>query len=395
MRRLLLTLTTCLALGHAVVAQEPYRLGAGDRLRVDVFEQPTLTREMVVQSDGTVRLPRIGSLGVDGLTLDEAADRLSSQLKTALGLMEPDVTVEILVYRPIYITGDVETPGAYPYAPGMTLLNAIALAGGYYRPELGDATARLEEGRLMERLEQLRDQLAISHVRLSRLAAERDGRSQPAAPPEIAALVTSARAAELQAQETATMVERMSSLDGTIGIFNQRREQLRNEITALEAQKDAKIEQVAILRKEAASIEGLLAQGLVPASRGYELQRTIVGVEADRREIEAFVARARGAIAEVDQAELNLRSERLLDILTGIKNALDEIAQQTAAIASVGLQLETARRVGSGLNAQDGGLSFDEPMVKRRHADDFVPISLVDLLEPDDLVAIPSSVPRR
>jgi polysaccharide biosynthesis/export protein ExoF len=374
----------------AARAEDSYRLGPGDRLRIEVFEQPSLSREALIQADGSVHLPRIGTVALGGHTLEEAREVLGERLITDLGLTKPDVTVEVAVYRPIYLIGDVQAPGAYAYAPGMTVLHAITLAGGYRRPELGDATARLEVGRLLERLEQLRDQLAISHARLARYLAERDG-GEPAEVPELARLVTPERAAELRKQEAAQMKERSASLEGASRIFEQRRSQLREEVTALQAQRDAKIRQHESLENELAAIKDLKEQGLVLAQRLFDLDRALIATEADRREVEAFIARAKGEIASVDQNELNRRSDLRLDIINGIKDVSDEISQQRAAIAAVDLQVEVARGLSLGLDviSDGGGLGFDKPMVKRRGAVDFVPIGLTDLLQADDLVAIP------
>lgn len=399
-RPIVLLLLVLLSLAAPAAADmAPYRLGAGDRIRVDIIDQPALSGATMVQADGAIRLPRVGSIPLGGLTLGQAETLVTARVKKALGLAAPDVTIGIDSYRPIFVVGDVETPGAYAFSPGMTVLHAIALAGGYHRAEPGDAAARLEAGRLLERQEQLADQLAISYVRLSRYEAERDGAAGIDVSSAARPLVTPERLAALVAQEAAIKTERQVSLDASLKTIEQRREQLNNEVSALEAQRDAKSMLADNLRREQDSIKGLIEKGLIPSPRIFELERTVISTDADRREVEAYISRARREIVLADQAELNLRSDRRLDILNGIKGARDEIAQQQAALAAVAAQIAVAEGIsrGQGKLPDDAGLAFDRPMVKHRDQEDFRPIGLTDPLEPDDLVAIPvdKAVPRR
>lgn len=389
--RLLALFVLGLALATPARATEAYRLGAGDRIRIDIVDQAALSGETMVQADGAIRLSRVGSIPLDGLTLGEAEALVAARVKSALGLADPDVTIGVAAYRPIYIVGDVQTPGAYAFSPGMTVLHAIALAGGYHRAEPGDAAARLEVGRLLERQEQLADQLAISYVRLARYEAERDNAADIRPSSAAGPLVTPDRLAALVAQEAAIKTERQVSLDASLKTFDQRRQQLNNEITALEAQRDAKTQLADNLRREQASIKDLIEKGLIPSPRVFELERTIIGTDADRREVEAYISRARREIVLADQGELNLRSDRRLDILNGIKGARDEIAQQQAAAGSIASQIDVARGISRGETSltDSAGLDFDRPMVKRRGKADFVAIGLTDPLEPDDLVAVP------
>lgn len=389
-----LALVAALAMSSPVSfaqATDDYRLGSGDRIRLDIVDQPALSGEEMVQADGAIRLSRVGSIRLDGLTLGEAEAAVAARLKSALGLADPDVTIGVAAYRPVFIVGDVQSPGAFPFTPGMTVLHAIALAGGYHRAEPGDAAARLEVGRLLERQEQLADQLAVSYVRLARYEAERDGDAAIRPSSAAASLVTPERLSGLVAQEAAIKTERQTSLDASLKTFEQRRQQLRNEITALEAQRDAKMQLADSLRRERASLDNLIKRELVPTPRVFELERTTISTDADRREVEAYLSRARREIVLADQGELNLRSERQLDILNGIKGARDEIAQQQAAAGSIAAQIEVARNISRAQSSQPdrAGVNFDRLMVKRRGAADFAPIGLTDPLQPDDLVAVP------
>lgn len=111
-------------------AAEGYRLGSGDRVRVTVFGQPELTGEFAVDGGGQMSYPLIGQLRAGGMTAAELEKALIGKLSPDY-LKNPSVSVEVLTYRPFYIVGEVRTPGSYPFVSGMTVLNAVALAGGF------------------------------------------------------------------------------------------------------------------------------------------------------------------------------------------------------------------------------------------------------------------------
>ena len=116
-----------------VVAEEPlsqYRLGVGDKLRITVFGHKELSGEFVVSGSGEVVMPLIQGVRGRGLTTAELARAIADRLRPDY-LVNPRVSVELLGYRPFYILGEVQKPGDYPYVEGMSVLNAVALAGGF------------------------------------------------------------------------------------------------------------------------------------------------------------------------------------------------------------------------------------------------------------------------
>jgi protein involved in polysaccharide export with SLBB domain len=114
----------------AVATDEGYHLGSGDKIHIAVFGQPDLNGDYVVDGGGSVQLPLIGSVRAAGLTVAE----FQKQVATKFGdgyLVNPNVEVDVVNYRPFYIIGEVKAPGQYPYVNGMSILNAVALAGGF------------------------------------------------------------------------------------------------------------------------------------------------------------------------------------------------------------------------------------------------------------------------
>lgn len=119
-------------------AQSPdYRLGPGDRVRIIVFNQKDMTGEYLVDGTGLLSFPLIGQVKAGGLTAGELEREITNKLKPDY-LRDPNVSVVVLTYRPFYIVGEVKTPGSYAYVTGMTVINAVALAGGFtYRAREG------------------------------------------------------------------------------------------------------------------------------------------------------------------------------------------------------------------------------------------------------------------
>lgn len=108
----------------------PYLLDAGDRLRVVVFGHQDLSGEFAVNSDGLIAFPLAGEVRAAQLTPQELETAIAGALEPKY-LRNPRVSVEVLNYRPFYIMGEVRGPGSYPWSSGLTVRNAVALAGGY------------------------------------------------------------------------------------------------------------------------------------------------------------------------------------------------------------------------------------------------------------------------
>ena len=114
----------------AYEADGGYRIGAGDKVLVSVMGETDLSGEHMVDGSGTIILPFVGQVTLAGLTSNEASGMIAAGLRRGY-LRQPQVSVQVVATRPVYIAGEVAQAGAYPYQPGMTVQNAIAIAGGY------------------------------------------------------------------------------------------------------------------------------------------------------------------------------------------------------------------------------------------------------------------------
>jgi len=106
-------------------------LASQGKSRDEIYEWTAFKAEYIVSGSGYLSLPLLGDVPASGLTTMELSRDLGLRLKDRMGLVaSPDVTVEVVQFRPFYIVGTVEKPGEYPYRPGLNVLEAFAIAGG-------------------------------------------------------------------------------------------------------------------------------------------------------------------------------------------------------------------------------------------------------------------------
>lgn len=107
-----------------------YVLGPNDRVRVKVYGEPDITGEYEVDTNGQISVPLAGHIGADGLTTKQLERAITAALAKGI-VRDPRVNVEVALYRPYYILGEVKKSGEYPYRLGLTVMDAVATAGGF------------------------------------------------------------------------------------------------------------------------------------------------------------------------------------------------------------------------------------------------------------------------
>lgn len=137
-------------LGIDPAFEAPYTLDGGDRLRVVVFGQEGISNSYAVDGSGKISMPLIGAVEARGRTTAQVAGTIISKLKAGF-VREPHVAVEVEVFRPFFILGEVNAAGQYPYVNNLTVETAVAIAGGFSpRASRGSfKIARTIEGRMI------------------------------------------------------------------------------------------------------------------------------------------------------------------------------------------------------------------------------------------------------
>lgn len=130
--RIFLFVCLCFAgvAASAVETLSDYQLGSGDTIEIKVYDEPDLSFEVRLSDAGTISYPFLGEIRVLGLTVGQLEQKIREGLRGDY-LVDPEVTVSMVEYRPFYINGEVKEPGGFPYVPGITLRKAVAIAGGF------------------------------------------------------------------------------------------------------------------------------------------------------------------------------------------------------------------------------------------------------------------------
>lgn len=112
------------------VLESEYILGAEDKIKITVFGEKDLSGDYKLGGDGTIAIPLIGVINLQNLSLRQAERQIEEKLKDGY-LKNPSVSIEVAESRPFYIMGEVRRPGSYNYINGMSVLQAVAISGGY------------------------------------------------------------------------------------------------------------------------------------------------------------------------------------------------------------------------------------------------------------------------
>lgn len=299
-----------------------------------------------VSTTGAVTLPLIGSVQAAGMTPDDLGADVSQRIQDRMGLRSDVQTiVTITEFAPIYVLGDVRTPGAYPHVPGMTVLQALSLSGGINTPTSAlvrgerNALSALGTYRVME-LEKMR-RLA----RLARLEAEESG-TEIQAPPE---LQSSPLGIELLEQERRIMVSQNSAFESSLAQIDELEALLLDRINRLKQQADLRERQLQLLNEELENANSLVERGLSTVVRGSNLQRAVTDQQVRLLEVETARLNAEQRLNETRRDRLDLTNARDRERVQGLQD-------QRAAIAELGVKMETeaalfseAARTGNGL----------------------------------------------
>lgn len=130
MKNILIVLLLFICSSLQAEQEGDYLLDTGDQIRILVYDEPDLTVKRLITDDGKINFPLVGSIYVTGKTTRQVQKLVHDGLKGDY-LLNPSVQVDIITYRPFYIHGEVKKPGAYPYQPGLTVDQAVALGGGF------------------------------------------------------------------------------------------------------------------------------------------------------------------------------------------------------------------------------------------------------------------------
>jgi polysaccharide biosynthesis/export protein ExoF len=285
------------------------------------FEQhPELSGEYAVQDDGTVSVPVLGSFDVASVTPKELQNLMGEEFAKALG-RKGFVTIVSIERPPIYVLGPVKTPGSYTYSPGMTVLHAVTLAGGFPREDDTQPWQKIERVRETSKRYSTLESLSELLTREAVLTAERDN-TQPVAPQKLIELVGATRAASMiaveQDRQRASIEARNARLQAAaeaIKAVQQEVEMLSTKSKSIESM-DANI---ASLRKRADGIEQLYHSGALNNNLLIESRSRVSEAERQRQDMIIQVAQAKERLATLRQDQVKIQADIRAEIDTQLQ----------------------------------------------------------------------------
>jgi len=326
-----LALVVMLAAGSSASAEE-YRLGVMDKLRIRVAEWQTaegairdwgaVSGDYRIGADGSLSLPFIGQLPADGRTTADLSADIGKKMQVLFGLKDlPSASVEIAEYRPVYLSGDVQTPGAYPYAPGLTVLKAVSFGGGLRRADPGQRFARdflRSEGEAAVYVAE-RNRLLI---RRARITAEMTGATEIEMPKE---LVKSEEARAIMESEKALMASREKRQRLQLTALADLKSLLENEIDSLAKKSETQTRQLELVQGDLSKVDTLAEKGLAISSRRLALEQRTADLQAALLDIDTASLKAKQDINKASQDETNLTNDRDAELAQELQNTEQEL----------------------------------------------------------------------
>jgi polysaccharide biosynthesis/export protein len=333
-------------------ASKTYRISAGDRIGVTVFGQPDLSGEANVDQGGNIRLPLIGDIHAANLTLTELEKSIATALTPGY-VRNPTVTARIVEYGPIYVLGMVRTPGLYPYREGLSVLAAIARAGG-----IGGSDA--QQGAMLGGLLQAEERIRLLEVgrvallaKRARLIALQKGDERIDFPDMSGIAVDAARIAQVRDSEELAFVAERQALRQETEALEKQLPRLQAEISSLKQQIELEAKQRGLNHELIADYEQLAKSGLARKSTYIEVRREEARIDGNIGRLESDALKAELLIGEVQfkVAELSNNYQR---------RVLTELRETERSLLDLTVSLPAAQRMRATYARQAGLLTMEQ-----------------------------------
>jgi exopolysaccharide production protein ExoF len=318
---------------RSLLAASDYTVRAEDKLRIRVYQFPELSGEFTVSSAGRIFMPPIGEIPVAGLSTNDISGRISDHLIKGGYSQKPGTMVELLQSRPIFVLGDVQRPGEYAYRPGLTILQAISLAGGHFR-FTDPGLLRLERDVVATRgeLATLLKRVNYLVARRARVNAELEAQSEIVFPPELTQQATNPTIAQLLTEERSILTTNRDTLQRQVENLERSRVLYEREIEAITAQIEAGKRELESVQKEFDDVMSLRQQGLSSLPRQLALERTQAQLVSAQHGLQTLVLRARQNITELEQKISGLESERRVKLNAEMQQTRLELEESRSRI---------------------------------------------------------------
>jgi len=321
-------LTLACALGSAanaaeLVPQTKFRLKVVQWVPVkSAYEEwGALGGEFTVGTNGDITLPVVGHLSTNGMDSDSFGEEVANRIQKQTGLVsKPEVSITIVDYPPIYVTGSVASPGEYKYREGITVMQAIALSGGQRR--LDDEASI----KMFSEIRSQNDEILLVTARIARLEAELDG-AEKVTFPDVSQIDMTGAAQGVFERERILFEARMEEIDRQTKSLMELRDLFNAEINVLQQKQSSNDEAVKNAEKELQGVSTLVDKGFAVAARKSEMQRIVASMKSDSLDQATAIMRARQGIAEATRNLDGLQDRRRSDAAADLQTSKAQLEQ--------------------------------------------------------------------
>lgn len=384
--------------------REAFTLGAGDTIRLTVFDRPNLSGEALIGPDGIASWPLIGDIPAAGRGLPEVRADLARAVGRVLD-HAAGVGVQVVGYRPIYVVGQVADPGEHVFMPGLSVLQAFAKAGGM--PTLaGSLTGRAADqtSAILTARERLRGALAQERellIRRAHLRAVLSGQPTLSLPPAVAQTAPlDPDGVDPAARWEALLQAQLPYWDGARETAQRHDALLAAQIEALTKEGEAIATQLDLVGTEVNRMQALRNQGLTTNARMLSLRQIEADLQADSYRRDAALSRA-------ERDRLRATDDVRLDEAEWRTEQLKDLAELEGDLMQAEVEIKGARERLAALGAV-GALAGEEDatanpavlpgfVILRRGADGaMVTVAAApgDLLQPGDVLRVDPPAPE-
>lgn len=307
-----------------------YSLAPLTKLRIKAFQLnpakgefvqwDAISGEYVVSAEGTLSIPLAGTIDAANLDVVKLPAVLASALQKKVNLVSaPDISIEVVEYPPIYVSGQVTNPGEYRYRPAITVLQAVALSGGRYRPIV--AAGSLDQFSLVSDLKNVKTSILRSKARIARLQAEIADAPSIVFPDELKNTQDNAVVAEIIEQENLLFTTRRSGLERQMKTLSELQKLYGAEIDNLKEKGMALDSSIAAAEEELGRITQLVEKGIVTTPQKIVLERDLTNMRSGRLDIATTLMRAQQSLAESTRSAEALRDQEATRAATELQDA--------------------------------------------------------------------------
>lgn len=303
---------------------------------VVISDQSDISGEFGIDNSGYIHMPLIGSVSVASLTVDECRQEITGRLQNRF-IKNPIVSVQINEFRPVYVMGDVQTPGVYPFRFGLRLYAAIGLAGSFKKNALTSISDITAVSQALDRMETASATLKVARVRLAIIKAEQAGK-KTIEPTEFQDLrIDSGELAELIKSEELQLAIALETHNNGVELLRQQRPRLQEQMLSLEAE-------IAETQRQLDSTKAFLERYSKLSEAGYARRFTELDLQRQESQQQATIHRLRADLSrlEIARGDLDIRIQEL--VRTRKARLMEELRITEARILEIELALRSATR---------------------------------------------------